>query len=388
MKYCVYYGKDRTKLLGQLNNYTLVITTYSVVRLDWRTSLAQAEDTLTLHKVQWGRIVLDEGCQIYSAWKCSICVLMNSAHIIREPSRSFAKSVCALKAENRWAVTGTPIQNRLTDLYSLFKFLQCYPFDDLKVFNTHVTQNWKTKSDPICVAKLKTLVNSLSLRRPKTTVQLLARKDHVTRLEFSEQEWQYYKQVQTSTKHKIDSADHESSGAIFLNALKWVNELRLICNHGVTNKIATRVLEEAPATRPSLCEQEAQACFDQLDAVGLARCSNPSCSQDLSSALSSETDNEHYDEPRIDEWLGVWCSSCFHDQAGSSSKVFKICNHLPRRSAKDYDPLNEIREGVASKDGNCNLKSDESIPSKIKQLIQDLRETPDDVKRFVNQYFD
>lgn len=60
LKYCVYYGKDRTKYLRQLENCALVITTYSVVRLDWKTWLAEP-DTPTLHTVQWKRVVLDEG---------------------------------------------------------------------------------------------------------------------------------------------------------------------------------------------------------------------------------------------------------------------------------------------------------------------------------------
>ena len=61
LKYCVYYGKDRTRYLRQLEDYQLVITTYSVVRLDWKTRLAEPDGALTLHAIQWRRVVLDEG---------------------------------------------------------------------------------------------------------------------------------------------------------------------------------------------------------------------------------------------------------------------------------------------------------------------------------------
>lgn len=60
-KYCVYYGKDRKKLLEKLNDYTLIITTYSIVRIDWKANLTRPEDLATLHNIAWGRIVLDEG---------------------------------------------------------------------------------------------------------------------------------------------------------------------------------------------------------------------------------------------------------------------------------------------------------------------------------------
>lgn len=223
------------------------------------------------------------------------------AHIIREPTKSFAKSTCALQAERRWAVTGTPIQNRLMDLFSLFKFLRCSPFNDLKVFNSQVTQKWKARSDPESVAKLKILVNCLSLRRPKTTIELPPRSDDKTELYFNQQEMEDYERVRKRTLFSInslESGNRENGGATFLNALKWVNELRLTCNHGIRNSQET---QQAEQLAPTWSMHEAQARFDQLDEVGLAKCSNATCCQDLSSALSSEIVAEHDDEPWISE---------------------------------------------------------------------------------------
>ena len=269
-------------------------------------------------------------------------------------------------------MTASPIQNRLTDLFSLFKFLRCSPFDDQKVFNTHVIQRWKAVSDPDSVAKLKTLVNCLSLRRPKNTIELPPRKDVLVDLHFNEHEWEHYRRAKSKALETFKDAGENNPGATLLNALQWINELRLICNHGTMKvKGNTQIVEEPSAWSM----QEAQRRFDQLEAVGLATCSNAECGQDLSSALSSEAGAEHEDEPWIDKSLELWCSLCFKGQGQIATKIFRVCNHLPRRFQND-DARSAPSLGNPDRD-NC------LVPTKVGRLLSDVLGTPDGIKRFV-----
>jgi DNA repair protein RAD16 len=67
---------------------------------------------LIVSAVEWHRIILDE------------------AHRIKQSSSSTAYAAGALKASYRWCLTGTPLQNRLGDLYSMLRFLRWSPWAD------------------------------------------------------------------------------------------------------------------------------------------------------------------------------------------------------------------------------------------------------------------
>ena len=60
-------------------------------------------------------------------------VILDEAHVIRNPKSGVSQSVCRLRAVRRWAVTGTPVQNKELDMYALLRFLRVSPFDQLAV---------------------------------------------------------------------------------------------------------------------------------------------------------------------------------------------------------------------------------------------------------------
>ena len=118
-------------------------------------------------------------------------VILDEGHVIRNPKSGVSQSVCRLRANRRWIVTGTPVQNKELDMYSLLRFLRVRPFDQLEVrrligfvlyfllimsiyFSSFVLQIWKrwvdsskNKATEHAMDRLKLLVKALLLRRTK-----------------------------------------------------------------------------------------------------------------------------------------------------------------------------------------------------------------------------
>eukprot|EP00741_Cyanophora_paradoxa_P018899 tig00021105_g18245.t1 len=78
-----------------------------------------------------------------------------------------ARQACmALEAGRRWCLTGTPIQNRVSDLHSLLAFLRYEPWADVRFWNRFV-QRPHGEGDPAALERLRAIAGDLVLRRTK-----------------------------------------------------------------------------------------------------------------------------------------------------------------------------------------------------------------------------
>uniref|UniRef100_A0A8C6Z2E6 Transcription termination factor 2 n=1 Tax=Nothoprocta perdicaria TaxID=30464 RepID=A0A8C6Z2E6_NOTPE len=146
----LYHGPNRDKHAEALSEYDVVVTTYSILSKEVPTTKEEGEvpngsrPCSPLLRVAWARVLLDE------------------AHNIKNPKVQTSIAVCKLRAAARWAVTGTPIQNNLLDMYSLLRFLRCSPFDEYKMWKFQVDNNTRKGGE-----RLSLLTRSLLLRRTK-----------------------------------------------------------------------------------------------------------------------------------------------------------------------------------------------------------------------------
>lgn len=279
-------------------------------------------------------------------------------------------------------MTGTPIQNRLTDLASLFRFLRVYPFDDPETFRQHVSRSWKTRADPQAIVKLRLLINSITLRRPKKAINLPHRTDKIHTLEFGPEERRHYDNVKAQTV-EIDEVLPRLGPRSRLSALQSLSALRLICNHGM--------IESGPPSTNGAPEliwnlDSAQQVFEGLRDSGQAYCLH--CNQDLSFMVSDGSDcgDTILSQPRVSEDLQLLCASCFEQRPRPLEGFLSVCNHFSRCNSQQSSGAGTPISPLPSHEfpsGSTGLP----LSTKISSLIGSLADRPIDERRLTSSLF-
>jgi len=198
LRYALYHGPKR-----ELDESAdVILTSYAILRLD--------ADRLTRRR--WNTVVLDE------------------AQNIKNPDSQVAKVAFRLDADSRIALTGTPVENRLDELWSQLQFLNRGLLGSRNDFRDRYTRPISDQ-DETAVTKLRERIRPFLLRRRKREVapELPPRTEVVIHCELSESERQVYDAIRAATMSEVVS--QLRAGGSVLAALEALLRLRQAACH-------------------------------------------------------------------------------------------------------------------------------------------------------------
>ncbi len=196
--------KDKQTFAETCQMHDVVLTSFALARLDEK----------LLQSPKWHRVVVDE------------------AQNIKNPQAAQTRAILKLPAPHRLALTGTPVENRLRDLWSIFNFLNPGYLGKEAQFRKTFEEPIYKGNDMASSATLKKLVEPFILRRVKTDKRIID--DLPDKIEqkmyctlSSEQASLYEAVVKDVTEQLNDAEGIQRKGLILSTLLK----LKQICNH-------------------------------------------------------------------------------------------------------------------------------------------------------------
>ena len=320
---CYYSGNKRKSTMPALLSHDVVVTTYGMLTAERNRRAKQScDEDQPLLANRWLRVVLDE------------------AHVIRNAATKQCATCCDLKAQHKWCLTGTPIQNRVEDFGSLLQFLQVYPFNNSASF-THEIADWIRCGDEKGMKRLRLLVSAICLRRTKDCLGLPSRMNEIQRVAFNSEETLLYETCKHSTVEFIELVlKEDGKPQSFATVIQLILRLRQICNHGkeMLSTKTLKIIQDFKMSQGSKGEvsspKETALCGvcgrKTLDIDSLLPCMHPACSS-------------CFEEKEIMISKGVLeCSSCADASSPRSNDSPLVDQPMSDAMIVDYKPSSKV----------------------------------------------
>ncbi|KAL8770922.1 MAG: hypothetical protein Q9209_003573 [Squamulea sp. 1 TL-2023] len=322
LKTLVYYGSDKVANLQHMcceanaaSAPNLIITSYGIVLSEFNQVASRGGDRGShggLFSVDFFRVILDE------------------AHFVKNRQSKTAKACYEIGAQHRWVLTGTPIVNRLEDLFSLVRFLRVEPWNNFSFWKTFITVPFESKDFIRALDVVQTVLEPLVLRRTKdmktpdgqALVPLPPRTIEIEEIELSKQEREVYDYIYTRAKRTFNATMEagtllKSYTTIFAQILR----LRQSCCHPILTRNKAIAAEEEDAAAAA---DIANGLADDMDLQELIERFTSDCGneEDITNKfgahvlqqIQSEANSECpicTEEPMIEPAVtGCWHSAC------------------------------------------------------------------------------
>ncbi len=198
------HGLDRHEKRRDLGSAQVVITTYTVL----------ARDIEDMAGLAWHLVVLDE------------------AQVIKSPTAKATHAVCRLETRHRLCLSGTPIENNLGELWSLFAFLMPGLLGPRKNFSRRFRTPIEKQGDTVRRGQLATRIRPFILRRTKAAVatELPPKHTILRRITLAPEQRELYETIRATLHDKVrDEIADRGVGRSHIVVLDALLKLRQVC---------------------------------------------------------------------------------------------------------------------------------------------------------------
>ena len=199
-------GSDRADKWAKRGDYDLLVTSYAILRRD---------------------------IELYRKDEFSLVILDEAQHIKNRGSQN-AQSAKALRAQHRLVLTGTPLENSVLDLWSLYDFLLPGYLGTAAEFKERYETPLTKEVSPKVMERLRHRVRPFFLRRTKEEVltELPPKLEHLTLCELTDEQREVYKAVLAQGRREVfEHSGKQGQGRDRLAVLTTLLRLRQVCCH-------------------------------------------------------------------------------------------------------------------------------------------------------------
>ena len=208
LKIHAHTGSSRNKDISQFAKYDIIITTYGITRVDID----------LLKDYYFNYIILDE------------------SQNIKNPSSKSFKAVRVLKSRHKLVLSGTPVENSVSDLWTQLTFLNPGLLGTQAFFNEEYVQAIEKRKDEEKARKLQAIIKPFVLRRTKEQVasELPAKTEQIFYCDMSEDQAAYYEKTKSAYRNDLlSSMDDGTYAKKQVQLLQGLTALRQLANHPV-----------------------------------------------------------------------------------------------------------------------------------------------------------
>lgn len=202
-----FIGQNRPKDIRFFKDYDIILTTYGIVRNE--------QELLKSYKFFY--LILDE------------------SQYIKNPDSKIYKAINQVNSKHRLVLTGTPIENSLTDLWAQINFLNKGLLGNLRFFKREFVQAIEKNTDPEKKEKLQQFIQPFLLRRTKKQVakDLPDKIESVIYCDMTDEQKSLYEEEKSKIRNSIMETIDKSEDKPTILAIEGLNKLRQIANHPV-----------------------------------------------------------------------------------------------------------------------------------------------------------